>query len=57
MAEKEDNNNGEQEGSHGAVPAVTLGDAVMDHGGPEQRKIFVLFLKLSSCICILWSNK
>ena len=39
VTEKEDNHNGEQEGSHSGVPPVALGDAVVDQGGPEHRKI------------------
>ena len=35
MAEEEDNHNGEEQGCHGGVPAVALGDAVVDQGGPE----------------------
>ena len=35
MAEKEDYDNGEEQGGHGGVPAVALGDAVVDPGGPE----------------------
>ena len=34
MAEKEDNDDGEQEGSRGGVTAVALGDGVVDQGGP-----------------------
>ena len=38
MAEKEDNDDGEQEGSHGGVPPVALGDAVVDQGGPMVNR-------------------
>ena len=38
MAEEEDNDDGEQEGSHGGVPAVALGDAVVDQGGPMVNR-------------------
>ena len=30
VAEEEDNNNGEEQGGHGGVPAMALGDAVVD---------------------------
>ena len=38
MAEEEDNDDGEQEGSHCGVPAVALGDAVVDQGGPMVNR-------------------
>ena len=34
MAKEKDNDNGEEQGGHGGVPAVALGDAVVDQGGP-----------------------
>ena len=34
VTEKEDDHDGEQEGSHSGVPPVALGDAVVDQGGP-----------------------
>ena len=30
VAEEEDNNDGEEQGGHGGVPAMALGDAVVD---------------------------
>ena len=39
VAEEEDNDNGEQEGSHSGVPAVALGDAVVDQGGPGHKNV------------------
>ena len=35
VAEEEDNYDREEQGGHGGVPAVALGDAVMDQGGPD----------------------
>ena len=35
VAEEEDNHDGEEQGGHGGVPAVALGDAVVDQGGPD----------------------
>ena len=36
MAEEEHDHDGEQHGSHGAVPAVARGDAVVNYRGPEN---------------------
>jgi hypothetical protein len=38
VAEEEHNDDGEQEGSHGGVPAVAFGDAVVDQGGPTANR-------------------
>ena len=35
VAEEEDNHDGKEQGSHGGVPAMALGDAVVDQGGPD----------------------
>ena len=43
VAEEEDNHDGEEQGGHGGVPAVALGDAVVDQGGPEHRHLFYVF--------------
>ena len=39
VAEEEDNDNGEEQGGHGGVPAVALGDAVVDQGGPGKKDL------------------
>ena len=41
VAKEEDDHDGEKQGGHGGVPAVALGDAVVDQGGPEKRKIYM----------------
>ena len=45
MAEEEHNDDGEEHGGHGGVPAVALGDAVVYQGGSErktQRSFYIL---------------
>ena len=47
MAEEEDNDNGEEQGGHGGVPAVALGDAVVYQGGPEYIQIYIIVMQVN----------
>ena len=44
MAAEEDNHDGEQQGCHGRVSPVALGDAVVDQSGPDRKIIITLLL-------------
>ena len=52
MAEEEDNHDGEEQGGHGGVPAVALGDAVVDQGGPMVNS-YMNKLEIDASNCYL----
>ena len=37
MAEEESDDDGEEHGGHGGVPAMALGDAVVNQGGSKSK--------------------